>query len=125
MNILLVMLGGFIGAVLRFFIGEWLHSEGFPIGTLTVNLIGCGILGWLFSGYKKSHPKILLFFGTGLIGSFTTFSTFSVETMQLITEQLYLNAGIYILVSLIGGICFTFIGYLLASSNKVKKGENV
>jgi fluoride exporter len=115
LNILLVMLGGFIGAVLRFLTGEWVHSnQEFPIGTLTVNLLGCFVLGALFSYYKEKYPRTYLFLGTGLVGSFTTFSTFSVETLNLIKNDQYVLTFTYILISVVGGLGVTLLGYKLA-----------
>ena len=120
LNILFVMIGGFIGAILRFLTGEWLYSnQGFPFGTLTVNLLGCMVLGGLFACCKKRYQKVYLFIGTGIVGSFTTFSTFSVETLNLIIDQQYLLAITYISISIAGGLGLTFLCYRLA----LRKGE--
>jgi fluoride exporter len=120
LNILLVMLGGFIGTVLRFLTGEWLHSnQELPMGTLTVNLLGCFVLGILFRYCKEIYPKIYLFLGTGLLGAFTTYSTFSVETLNLIKNSQYIYAITYILISVVGGLSLTFLGYRLI----MRKGE--
>ena len=118
-NIFLVMLGGFIGTILRFFTGEWLHSnQGFPIGTFTVNLLGCFLLGAFFSYIKEEYPRIYIFLGTGLVGAFTTFSTFSVETINLIKQDQYLLAVTYSLISVVGGLGLTFLG----SRFSIRKG---
>ena len=92
MNVLFVMIGGFFGAISRFALGEWIHtSNGFPLGTLFINLIGCFFLGWFLtfvSQKKKIRPELTLLIGTGFVGSFTTFSTFSVETLTLLQQGL-------------------------------------
>ncbi|GGE39549.1 putative fluoride ion transporter CrcB 1 [Pullulanibacillus camelliae] len=106
---------GMIGALLRYElsdIGLW-QGTTFPIGTLLCNLIGCLVLGWFNQSIKRSekiHTNIKIGISTGLIGSFTTFSTFSVETIELFQKH-HVSLGIlYILVSLIGGWCFVFLG---------------
>ncbi|MCF6410339.1 fluoride efflux transporter CrcB [Pseudalkalibacillus salsuginis] len=126
MNLLLVMIGGFFGSISRYTLGEWLYMEnGFPIGTLSVNLIGCLFLGW-FTAFimkrKKIRLEIPLLIGTGFTGSFTTFSTFSVETVQLIEQQMMLTAITYILISVFAGIGFAYTGYKIAGYKKKKVG---
>ncbi|HHW38593.1 MAG TPA: fluoride efflux transporter CrcB [Bacillales bacterium] len=114
MQILLVMIGGFIGAIGRFGVGEWLNpNHGFPFGTLFVNLIGCFLLGWLltYMGHRiKKQPYITLFLGTGVIGSFTTFSTFSVETIQLFDQGLVFLSLLYVLISIFFGLLLVYMG---------------
>lgn len=115
MKIILVMIGGFLGSISRFTLGEWIHLDsGFPFGTLLINLIGCFILAWLLTFvclYRKVwNPYISLFFGTGFIGSFTTFSTFSVETIQLWQNHLWLQGFLYIFASVLGGIFAALLG---------------
>ncbi len=112
------MLGGFFGAITRYALGEWIQSDnGFPVGTLIINLLGCFLLGWLltfFSIQKKIRPEITLFLGTGFIGSFTTFSTFSVETILLIQGGLAIYSLLYVLVSVFFGLLLAYLGYKLA-----------
>ncbi|MEH7385583.1 fluoride efflux transporter CrcB [Bacillus sp. JJ1521] len=123
MNVLIVMIGGFLGANCRYLLGEFVPAQnGFPIGTLTVNLVGCLCLGWLLSfiaNQKNVNPKISLLFGTGFIGSFTTFSTFSVEVVQLLEEGKFGEVFLYIFLSLFIGIFLSFIGYRLANLRKI------
>ncbi|WP_257348869.1 fluoride efflux transporter CrcB [Pseudalkalibacillus decolorationis] len=130
LNVLLVMVGGFVGAICRFSIGEWISVvEGFPIGTLSVNLAGCFVLGWFLTMVrlrKRKMAGVTLLIGTGFIGSFTTFSTFSVETIKLFQDGNFLIALIYILVSVFVGLLFTFFGYKLASTfGKTDEGETI
>lgn len=126
MNIILVMFGGFFGAICRFLLGNWsfLHNTyGFPTGTLIINLVGSLLLGWLVANYRDQYPRIFLFFGTGFIGAFTTFSTFSVETLNLLEKgKLGLGLG-YGFISLVAGICFALIGYKLGLLALARKGR--
>ena len=89
-ELLAVGLGGFVGAVARYLVSGWVHrfaGVGFPWGTLTVNLAGCLALGALM-GLVEARvaitPAWRLFVGLGVLGSFTTFSTFGYETVELI-----------------------------------------
>lgn len=116
---LAVGIGGMIGAVLRYVISwgfdAW-QIASFPIGTFIINLLGCFILGW-FTTYlaklNKFPPFVLTGFSTGLIGSFTTFSTFSYETAHFIQLSLWGLAVLYVLCSLWGGLLFSFLGFRL------------
>ncbi|MBS4190817.1 fluoride efflux transporter CrcB [Bacillus sp. FJAT-49705] len=125
MNILLVMIGGFFGAITRYGIGEWVHiNNGFPLGTFFINLTGSLVLGWLLtfiSQRRKAMKRLSLFVGTGFLGSFTTFSTFSVETIYLIVNKDYFLAIIYVLLSVTLGLVFAFLGYKLATLNNKEK----
>ncbi|MFZ0445939.1 MAG: fluoride efflux transporter CrcB [Bacillus sp. (in: firmicutes)] len=118
MNLLLVMIGGFFGAISRFVLGEWIHtSNGFPIGTLIINLIGCFFLGWFLtfvSQKKKIRPQLTLLIGTGFVGSFTTFSTFSVETLNLLQQGLLFQGLLYVLTTIILGLGLTYLGRKVA-----------
>jgi fluoride exporter len=114
MKLLFVMIGGFLGSISRYAVGEWIHTNnGFPLGTLLINLIGCFCLGW-FLTYVRQSKKISLemtsMIGTGFIGSFTTFSTFSVETIQLVQNGLIFLAVMYVLSSIIFGLLLAYIG---------------
>ena len=120
MEILAVGIGGAIGASLRFFLSQIIvYEAGFPLATFIANLIGCFGLSYLLSGKLLSHyPKLRLALTTGLLGSFTTFSTFSSETFSLISDQLYGMAFVYVLLSALGGLFLSFIGYWLGSGGK-------
>ncbi|MDR7073090.1 fluoride efflux transporter CrcB [Fictibacillus barbaricus] len=119
---LLVGFGGVIGALLRYYIGlwssEWTHTI-FPIGTFTANMIGSFILGWLTTRiiqHQVVHPYLAAAFGTGIIGSFTTFSTFSVETVQLIQTGHWQMALLYVLLSLLAGLLFSWSGFKMGKT---------
>lgn len=116
-HILLVGLGGFIGSVARYKIGVWTldlaAEKGFPIGTFIVNLLGCLIIG-LLAGVAEKHDlfsqevKLLLF--TGLIGGFTTFSAFGLETVSLLSRGEVLVAIIYVSASVLLGVAAVWFG---------------
>lgn len=114
MNVLLVMTGGFFGAICRYAAGAGMPAaHGFPLGTLFVNLVGCFVLGWFLTYAARSRkikPESILFIGTGVIGSFTTFSTFSVETIHLFEEGRAFLALLYILISTAAGLVLADIG---------------
>ena len=118
MNLLFVMIGGFFGAISRFVLGEWIQtSNGFPLGTLFINLIGCFFLGWFLtfvSQKKKIRPELTLLIGTGFVGSFTTFSTFSVETLTLLQQGLMFQGLLYVLTTTILGLGLTYLGRKVA-----------
>ena len=83
---LIVGIGGFIGAVLRFSIHTAVPADKFPWGTLAVNIIGSFILGYMFFAYAfdgSLSNEWRAFLGIGVLGAFTTMSTFSFETMEL------------------------------------------
>jgi fluoride exporter len=116
---LLVGAAGVVGALLRFYLGVYVHDwwhYSFPLGTLLTNLIGSFVLGWgtmyLFK-LDKLHPNLVTSIGTGLIGSFTTFSTFSVETVELINHSQWAIAFIYVTLSVLGGLLMSWVGYSL------------
>ena len=111
----LVALGGAIGAVLRFGIGNIIESSEFPLSTILVNVSGSFILGMLAvmainNGYSE---ELMLFFGTGLLGAFTTMSTFSLETLTLVKNDNYTLALVYASISFILCILFAFVGWEL------------
>jgi CrcB protein len=113
---LLVGIGGVVGSVLRYLLSILamnLWGVGFPIGTLFINLTGSFLLGLVTSQLvipKKLHPHLLTALTTGVIGSYTTFSTFSYETVHLIESKEYLVGFIYLFISIIGGLFFVRIG---------------
>ncbi|MFP7300584.1 fluoride efflux transporter CrcB [Neobacillus niacini] len=122
------MMGGFLGAITRYSIGEWIQNDnGFPLGTLSINLFGCFCLSWFLtflSTWKIIRPELSLFIGTGFIGSFTTFSTLSIETILLFSNGHIIMAVFYVLTSIIFGLLFSYIGFRLARIRR-KKGETI
>jgi fluoride exporter len=124
MHIFAVAAGGFVGAICRFLIDIMLPETVFPYSTLSVNLIGCFLLGWfLSSGWVKERVSeaVKLGIGTGMIGAFTTFSTFSVDTLLVVKNENYL-AILYIVLSVVLGLLFGKLGVVLGKT-KHKKEE--
>lgn len=110
---------GMVGALLRYYLGVAIHIGwvySFPLGTLIINWVGTLVLGWFtyYVSQLKCPEWIRLGFGVGLIGSFTTFSTFSVETLNLLNNGLIVHALLYVLLSLLGGLFFSFLGYKMS-----------
>lgn len=98
--------GGAIGAVARYAVGQWVDHERFPFATLTVNVVGSFVLGAVtFAGLDGN---LMLFVGLGACGSFTTYSSFSVETVQLWDSGDRFRATFYALGSL--GLCLVAMG---------------
>jgi fluoride exporter len=116
---LLIGLGAAIGANARYWLGQWVVlrlGAGFPYGTLLINVLGSLAIG-LFLGLvgTPNEPDTAwrLFVATGLLGGFTTFSTFSYETLALINQNRWPEAGVYIAISVILGLLATALGVWL------------
>ena len=120
MKILIIGLGGFIGAILRYSISGWvqkLFSGNFPYGTLAVNIIGSFILGYFLfmsEGRFAINPAWRSFIAIGIMGSLTTFSTFSYETIMLLQENLYLQAGLNTLFNVVLTLIAVWAGMTIA-----------
>jgi len=121
-GILLVGLGGFIGSVVRYKLGGVvLHmtAQGrLPYGTFTVNVLGCllvGVLAGIAERYEVFGPDTRLFLFTGLLGGFTTFSAFGLETVALIRRGEPGTAALYAAGSVVLGIAAVWIGLKLVS----------
>lgn len=118
-NVLLVMLGGSLGAVCRYGVSlmaaKW-FGAGFPWGTLAVNLTGCLLIGLVFGMTERgtTHPAERLFFVTGFLGALTTFSTFALETTQAAPGSITL-AGLNILANNVAGFALAVGGMWLGS----------
>ena len=115
-DILLVGLGGFIGSALRYGVAlgaTRLFDPRFYIGTMAVNLIGSLLIGILFGLFAKQQNQFSLLLITGFCGGFTTFSTFSLDGMKLLRQNMYLDFLAYASISMLGGLLLCFIGYYL------------
>ncbi|WP_266204309.1 fluoride efflux transporter CrcB [Pontibacter kalidii] len=119
MKILLVVgAGSFIGGVLRYLLTLFIQSRAtvaFPFGTLGVNLIGCFLMGLVFELIAKGDMpgEWRPFLATGILGGFTTFSAFSLESVSLLQAEQYGQAILYILASVVLGLLATFAGMWL------------
>jgi fluoride exporter len=123
MNLVALVVGGFIGTIFRFELGDFIPplSNGFPLGILVINLSGCLFLGWFLTVTLvrwSIRPEIRLGLGTGVTGAFTTFSTFSVQSVDLIQKGHFFIAALYVLLSIIGGLLLTFAGVRLAKAQR-------
>lgn len=121
MSVLLVILGGMIGAPLRYLTDRFVqarHDTVFPWGTFTVNVTGSFILGLLTGAtVAGAAPQSLqLFLGTGLCGALTTYSTFSYETAQLVQGGARFLAVANVGASVIAGLGAAFIGAALSQA---------
>lgn len=108
MTLLLVVVGGAVGAPLRYLtdlLVQSKHDTVFPWGTLTVNVLGSAILGSVLAAASVGHlsPNLVALLGTGLCGALTTFSTFGFETIRLLQEGSTAAAGLNVAVSLFAG----------------------
>lgn len=116
MEYLIVGLAGFFGAILRhaFYVGEraFLGSH-FPVATLIVNILGCLLSGALIGLQSKISPSsthLLQLVSVGFVGSFTTFSAFSAETMKLFESHLYIPGLVNIFFNILLGFAFFYFG---------------
>lgn len=118
MDALWVVLGGMLGAPLRFWFGRFTSKwwqGAFPLGTFLINVIGAFFLGLLY-GAQVGHEATLLF-GTGVLGAFTTFSTFGVEAVGLLERKRVLLALLYVLGSAVIGILGAYLGQAWSSGS--------
>ena len=117
-KILLVGIGGAAGAVLRFgmsgAVQKWASSD-FPLGTVVVNVAGCFLIGMLWAWHERSvfSPTTAALVFAGFLGSFTTFSTFGLETLHLLREGQVGFAMLNVVVSNVFGIAAAFLGFML------------
>jgi len=110
---LLVGLGGALGAVLRWSVGESVRVEGYPASTLVVNVLGTFALAALtFAG---AGEDAMLLFGTGACGAFTTFSSFSVDVVGLVDNERFGAAALHALGNLAGAALAIVLAWLLVA----------
>lgn len=100
---------GALGAVCRYAVSCWVGNHPFPLSTLFVNLAGCFALG-LIGNLPAVPPKIRTAVGTGFVGAFTTFSTFSKENAALLVGQNYILLLLNITISVFGGLLAAYLG---------------
>ena len=118
-KIMAIGLGGFAGAVSRYWVSGIAQkmSDRFPLGTLSVNLLGSFILGLLATLFLEKIiviQELRLFVLVGLLGAFTTYSTFSLETLNLLRGGEWLFAGYNILFNVIGTLIAVWAGVAIA-----------
>lgn len=113
LNVLAVGAGGFIGAVLRYLIGLVPLNETyvFPWKTFIINIVGCVVIGVIAVSVSRNvswNPQMLLFMKVGLCGGFTTFSTFALETADLMKSGHVGAAFVYVILSVVIGVAVIF-----------------
>ncbi len=116
--VLLIGAGGFIGSALRYLISLFVQSKvltTFPFGTFAVNIVGCFLIGAVYAMSERGNfgAEWRLFLATGILGGFTTFSSFSNETVSMLRDAQYGSAFLYVGASVILGLLATFFGIFL------------
>ena len=118
LKLLFIAIGGSVGALLRYGISGWVQratDSSFPWGTLAVNVVGCfaiGLCGALLAGPyldEKYRPLLLI----GILGSFTTFSTFGYETFEQINDGQFGRALLNVMLANVAGLAAVWLGYRL------------
>lgn len=123
-NYLLVAFGSAVGGALRYWLSSYVYKwlpVFFPFGTLTVNFIGSFIIGLLIFGLDDRGllaPEVRLLLTVGFCGGFTTFSTFSLETVNLLKNSEFMLATLNIVASVALTIAATFLAYVLTSGRE-------
>lgn len=113
-TITLVGIGGAIGSILRYLAATNIQSKflsAFPYGTMCINISGCFLIGIIYAFAERNNlsPEWRFFLATGICGGYTTFSTFSYESLSLLRDGEIFYAGLYIAASVFLGIMATFI----------------
>lgn len=119
--LLVIALGGGLGALARFGLSRWLPTEPgrFPWGTFVTNVLGClliGVLMVLVTEVLQAHPLVRPFFGVGVLGGFTTFSTYAVETQGLLKPGTVVLAFVYLAGTVIVAMLAVLAGVWLTRS---------
>ena len=120
--LVIVFLGGGLGSMVRYAMSRWVnafHTHHFPWGTLIVNVVACFALGLIIGLADHKHfisPSFRLFWTVGFCGGFSTFSTFSNETLFLLQGGFTLSLALYVLLSLLLCVAATYSGLFLGET---------
>ncbi|MBI5090969.1 MAG: fluoride efflux transporter CrcB [Candidatus Hydrogenedentes bacterium] len=120
-NVLLVGAGGFLGSIARYLLGGWVHrvldNPWLPWGTFAINVLGCLFIGFL-AGLAETRqaisPEARLFLMVGILGGFTTFSTFGYETFALLQDGQWAPAIANAIGQVVLGLVAVWMGYSIA-----------
>lgn len=119
LNCIVVGLGGFVGAICRYFVGliPIESANGFPIKTLLINIAGAFLIGLViaFGSKKDWNPQLVLFLKVGFCGGFTTFSSFALETDQLMSRGHSGLAAVYIVLSVVLSVFAVILAQVLVA----------
>lgn len=114
LDYLVIALFAFIGGTARYWLGVWIPAvNGFPLGTLLVNLLGCFIFSWIVKHILSDidvSARLVLGIGVGFCGALTTFSSFALDTMKLVQSGQIGLAFLYLVLSFVGGLAVTVLG---------------
>ncbi len=118
LKLIAIISGGALGALARYLVGGLVDNSIWPIPTLTVNMIGCFVIGLLLPITSRMviSPELHSMIFIGFLGAFTTFSTFALETTNLIRTNQWIPAIINIVVSNIGGVLMVVLGLITAKA---------
>jgi fluoride exporter len=122
MRVLLVGLGGFVGTLFRYWLSGLIakrYGETFPLGTLAVNAIGCFVIGFLFYFFydrSLTTPTARTVVLIGVIGGFTTFSSYGLQTFTLLRDGEVFLALVNVVASNVLGLALVWLGYVLAKA---------
>lgn len=121
MTLLLVMIGAAVGAPSRWLLDQAVqsrHDRVFPLGTLTINVSGSVLLGFVLAAASlgRAGPQVVALVGTGFCGGFTTFSTFGYETIRLVEDGSTAEATLNVLVSVVLGMIAALAGWYAAQA---------
>jgi fluoride exporter len=121
LKLAVIGMGGCVGAILRYLVAGAVHAvvqtSSFPVGTMTVNVAGClliGIGGGLIESRQFFSPEWRAFIFIGVLGSFTTFSTFGLETVNLVKQGQWLSSVGNVGLSLLLGLAAVVVGHMLS-----------
>jgi len=124
-----IAVGSALGGVSRFLVGDMIQrwaSAAFPVGTLLINITGSLLLG-LIMGYGAESPALgpeaRAFLTVGFCGGYTTFSTFSYETIALVRDGEWTRAGVYAGLSVALSLIATFVGFVIARQAFLVRGR--
>ena len=117
-SLILIGVGSCIGGISRYLIQEFVqkhYPSSIPLGTLSVNIIGCFIIGVVYALASKGNilsPELRLFLAPGLCGGFTTFSSFAYENISLMQDGEFFYTSQYVLLSILFGFASVYLGIL-------------